>query len=287
MRSLTVSLLNINQAQLTINLLNQLACLSAEDWAVQLIWVDNGSHDDQVRQLSGWFLANKERFAEALFVTASRNLGADGGRNIAFKVASHDRILILDNDIILPDDAAWLGTLWQRMENDPQIGIVGPMLVSAGYPDIVEGTGIGLTDRGRVGYLNRAQPVAYIPPTLVEVVAMPSACWLVRRQAQQTIGLLSDEYYPMQYADVDFCVRLGLAGWKIVCDRSVRIKHMGNVTTRSLEGQPYTRVAVRHGMIFREKWANILPQIAMISEDDIYWGPIPRTDKGSPVTHEI
>jgi GT2 family glycosyltransferase len=287
MRSLTISLLNINQAQLTVNLLDQLAHLFAQDWAVQLIWVDNGSRDDQVRQLSAWFLANKERFAEALFVAASRNLGADGGRNVALNVASHDRILILDNDIILPDDAAWLETLWQRMEDDPQIGIAAPMLVSAAYPDIVDSTGIGFTDRGRVGYLNRAQPADQIAPTPVEVVAMPSACWLVRREAQQTVGLLSDEYYPMQYADVDFCVRLGLAGWKIVCDRGVRVRHIGNVTTRNVENQPYARVAVRHGMIFREKWANILPQIATISEDDIYWGPIPRIDKGSPVAHEV
>ena len=283
MRSLTVSLLNINQAELTINLLDRLACLSAEGWAVQLIWVDNGSRDDQVRQLLEWFLANKERFAEALFVTASRNLGVDGGRNIALKAASHDRILILDNDIILPHDAAWLDTLWQRMEDDPQIGIVGPMLVFAAHPDIAESTGIGLTDRGRVGYLNRAQPVDHISSTLVEVVATPAACWLVRREAQQMIGLLSDEYYPIQYADVDFCVRLTLAGWKIVCDQSVRIKHIGNLTTRNLEGQSYARLAVRHWMIFRDKWADILPHIASISEDDIYWGPIPRLDKGGPL----
>jgi GT2 family glycosyltransferase len=287
MRSLTVSLLNINEAQLTINLLDQLAHLSGQDWAVQLIWVDNGSRDDQVRQLSAWFQANKERFAEALFVVASRNLGAGGGRNIALNAASHDMILIMDNDIVLPDDAAWLESLWRRMEDDPQIGIAAPMLVSAAYPDIVESTGIGLTDRGRVGYLNRAQPAAYISPTLVEVVAVPSACWLMRRQAQQTVGLLCDEYYPMQYEDVDFCVRLTLAGWRIVCDRGVRVKHIGNVTTRNVEGQPYTRVAVRHSMIFREKWANVLPQIATISEDDIYWGPIPRIDEGSAAAHEV
>jgi GT2 family glycosyltransferase len=287
MRSLTVSLINVDEAELTIGLLEQLACLSAEEWAIQLIWVDNGSRDDQVRQLLEWFLANKRRFAEARFVAASRNLGGDGGRNIALDAASHDRILILDNDIILPDDAAWLETLWRRMEDDPQIGIAAPMLVSAAYPDIVESTGIGLTDRGRVGYLNRAQPAAYISPTPLGVVAMPSACWLVRREAQQTVGLLSDEFYPMQYEDVDFCVRLTLAGWKIVCDRGVRVKHIGNVTTRNLEGQPYTRVAARHGMIFREKWANILPQIATIGEDDIYWGPIPRIDKGSATIHKV
>jgi GT2 family glycosyltransferase len=276
MRRLTASLLNLNEAQLTINVLDRLASLSAQGWALQLILVDNGSRAEQVRRLSDWCLANKDRFAEMLFLAASRNLGANGGRNVALKLASAGRILILDNDVILPDDSGWLETLWQRLENDPKVGIVGPMLVFADYPDIVQGAGIGLAERGRVGYLNRGQPLESLPPTPVEVVASPSACWLVRREAQQAVGLLSDEFYPMQYEDVDFCVRLILAGWKILCDRSVSIKHIENVTTRNLQDHPYARVSVRHGMQFREKWADLLPRIATITEDEIYWGPIPR-----------
>jgi GT2 family glycosyltransferase len=276
MRKLTISLLNVNQAQLTINILDKLAGLSDEDWSIQMILVDNGSCDDQLNELSDWFLANKDRCAEVFFVNASRNLGANGGRNVALRLASNNRILILDNDLILPDDSSWLEALWQRMENDPQAGIVGPMLVFADYPDIVQGAGIGLTDRGRVAYLNRAEPVDSVTPTQVEVVASPAACWLLRREAQQAVGLFSDEFYPMQYWDVDFCVRLVLAGWKILCDRSVRIKHIENVTTRNLKDHPYARVSVRHGMQFREKWARVLPKIARITEDEIYWGPIPR-----------
>jgi GT2 family glycosyltransferase len=275
-RNLTASLLNINEARLTLDILDKLAELSALGWSVQLILVDNGSGDDQLRQLSDWFTANNKRFAELLFASASRNLGADGGRNMALRLASADRILILDNDVILPDNSRWLETLWQRIEEDPQIGIVGPMLVFPDYPSIVQCAGIGLTERGQVGYLNRGQPVMCLPPTLLDVVASPSACWLVRRQAQQAVGLLSHEFYPVQYEDVDFCVRLGLAGWKVVCDRSIRIKHVGHVTTGNLEDYPFARLTVRQGMRFRDKWADILPQIATITEDDIYWGPIPR-----------
>ena len=195
---------------------------------------------------------------------------------MALKLASADKILILDNDVILPDDSHWLSTLWQRMEDDPQIGIVGPMLVFADYPDIVQGAGIGLTDRGRVGYLNRAELVDNIAPTLIEVVASPAACWLINKKAQQEIGFFPNEYYPMQYWDVDFCVQLGQFGWKIICDRSIKMKHIENVTTRHLKEHPYTRISVQHWIQFREKWADILPQIATITENNIYWGPIPR-----------
>jgi GT2 family glycosyltransferase len=109
-------------------------------------------------------------------------------------------------------------------------------------------------------------------------VASASACWLLRKEAQQTVGLFADEFSPMQYEDVDLCVRLHLAGWKILCDRGVRIQHIENVTTRSLEDHPYARVSVRHGMKFREKWAHVLPELATMSRDDIFWGSTPRVE---------
>jgi GT2 family glycosyltransferase len=276
MRNLTASLLNINEAELTIDVMDKLACLSAQDWAVQLILVDNGSRPDQLRCLLDWCVANRERFKEMLFLAASRNLGGNGGHNVSFKLASSDRILLLDNDMVLPDGSAWLDGLWQRMDEDACIGIVGPLLVFAEYPDIVQGAGIGLTEYGRVGYLGRGEPVGQVPCSPVEVAASPAACWLVRRRAQQAVGSFADEFYPMQYWDVDFCVRLGLAGWKIVCERGVRIKHIENVTTRNLKNYPYARVSVQHWMRFREKWADVLPKIATLAEDDIYWRPIPR-----------
>jgi GT2 family glycosyltransferase len=98
----------------------------------------------------------------------------------------------------------------------------------------------------------------------------------MNKTAQQSVGFFSDEFYPMQYWDVDFCIRLHLASWKVVCDCSIGLPHIGNVTTRHLEAYPYARTAVQHGMQFRRKWAAVLPQIATLTDADIYWGPIPR-----------
>jgi len=278
MYQLTASLLNINEAALTVHVLDRLAGLSDQDWQIQLILVDNGSRAEELQTLHAWFLENKGRFAEALFVMASENLGCTGGRNVAFKLASSDRILILDNDVILPDDPAWLEGLWQRMDADPHAGIVAPMLVFAGHSDIIQAAGIGLTKRGRVGFLNRAEAVTRVPTDLIEVLAAPTACWLVRREAQQAVGFFSEDYYPVQFEDLDLCVRLRLAGWKVLCDRSIKVKHIENVTTRNLRDHPFARLTVRHGMRFKEKWADVIPELANITEDDIYWGPIPRPE---------
>jgi O-antigen biosynthesis protein len=268
---LTVSLLNIDRAALTIQVLEPLAALSGQGWLIQVVLVDNGSRADELTMLQDWVTANQSRFEELQFVASPTNLGVSGGRNLAFTRASHDRLLILDNDVILPEDVQWLAQLARTMELEPLSGIVAPMLVFADRPDTVQATGIGLTKTGRVGYLNRNKEAASIAPARLDVVAAPAACWLVRRDAQQAVGLFSEMYHPMQYEDVDFCLRLRVAGWKVVCDPGVRIAHIENVTTRSLTGHAFARTSVRNAMLFREKWSDLLPQVATLTEDDISW----------------
>jgi len=278
--SLTVGVLNLNEASLTIDVLDKVALLPKAGWDTQLIVVDNGSADDEVQCLADWFLVNRSPFAEALLIAASRNLGCAGGRNVILKLAAGEAFLFLDNDVILPDNPEWLTILWQDLQADPNVAIVGPMLVFSDYPAIVQAAGIGLTSRGRVGYLHRGDPVEMVPAMSVQVGISPSACWLLRPEAQRTIGLFAEEFDPAQYEDVDFCVRLGLGGWKIICNCSVKIAHIENVTTRNIPEHPFARLTVRNAIQFREKWASVLPQIATIREEEIYWGPIPRPAEG-------
>jgi GT2 family glycosyltransferase len=276
MRHLSVGLLNLDQADLTIAVMANLSRLPSHEWQVQMILVDNGSHDDDIQRLFEWTNAHKSQFDDVLFISSSRNRGATGGRNIIFERVEGDRILMLDNDVILPEDFLWLETLWKRMDDDPRAAIVAPVLVFTDYPDIVQSAGIGLTEQGKVGYLFRGDLVESIPSGLAEVVAFPTACWLLNRKAQEEVGLLSEEFFPVQYEDVDFCVRLGQAGWKILSDRGVFIKHIENVTTKNLEDYSFARITVKHGMKFRKKWQKILPEIATLTDEDIYWAPIPR-----------
>lgn len=253
-----------------------MAELSEAGWDIQLIVVDNGSDNDEAQCLADWFLSNKHRFLESIFVAASHNLGCAGGRNVILKLATGEAFLFIDNDVILPDGREWLDILWQDLQENPDVAIVGPMLVFSDYPKIVQAAGSGLTTRGRVGYLHRGDPVETVPTTPVQVNVSPSACWLVRLEAQRAIGSFSEEFDPAQYEDVDFCVRLRLEGWKIICDYRVSMMHIEHATTKSIPGHPFERLNARNAMRFREKWADALPELATIEQKDIYWGPIPR-----------
>jgi GT2 family glycosyltransferase len=277
--------MTINETRLTLGVLEALASLSQRDWAVQLILLDNGSERGEIQILRKWFTENGDRFGDAHLHEADTNIGCSAGRNFMLKRCNTDRILFLDNDLELPSDAGWLEDLWHTLDDNTDAGIVGPVLEFAKHPGVIEAAGIGFTESGRVGYLWRGRSIDDLPPGVLSVAASPSACWLVRREAQQAVGLFSEEFYPVQYEDVDFCVRMGLVGWSVLCNHSVRVRHVGNVTTRNLKDHPFERLTVRQGMRFKEKWAEHLPKLATISEADINWGPVSHKSEATSARH--
>jgi len=275
-RSISIGLININQSGLTIAMMEKLAGLSRRGWSAQLIVIDNGSEQEDLNRLREWIDSHSASFADTDFTATGENLGASAGRNLILGRAEGQRILILDNDLVLDDEDAWLDRLWRDLDEDERLAIAGPTLVFAQYPDVIQAMGIGLTRLGRVGYLHRGDAVDTVPTTPVEVVASPAACWLMDGAIQREIGLFPEIYHPMQFWDVDYCMQLRAAGFGVLCDRRVRVKHIANVTTRSRGNREFARTAVRHGMIFRERWSDALAKLDTIDDVDIYWGPIPR-----------
>ena len=276
MRAITIGLVNIDQSELTIAIMETLMGLPKDRWNPQLILIDNGSVQKDVETLRTWVDDHQARFGDTAFVATGENLGASGGRNLILQRAEGERILILDNDLVLSQGYEWLDMLWGDLDDDDQVAIAGPLLVFAEHPNVAQAAGIGLTRLGRVGYLHRGDNVDRVPLTAIEVVASPAACWLMNSDAQRKVGLFPQMYYPMQYWDVDYCMQLRASGFTILCDRRVRISHIVNVTTRARGSREFARTAVRHGMIFRDRWRHQLMEIDTIQDSEIYLGPVPR-----------
>lgn len=268
--------MNLEQAALTTAVIASLAGLRSRSWRTQLVLVDHGSGARDLERLRAGVAEHRNHFDDVVFLDAGRNLGAAAGRNRILERSEGSRILILDNDLELENDLAWLEGLWGDLDDDPSLAIAGPTLVFARYPELVQAAGIGLTRLGRVAYLHRGEPVDAVPRTPVRVLASPAACWLVDRGIQREVGLFPEIYYPMQYWDVDYCMQLHEAGYGVLCDRRHRVRHIVNVTTRAMGDRVFARTAVRHGMIFRERWGHRLEQVADVEDDDVYWGPVPR-----------
>lgn len=109
----------------------------------------------------------------------------------------------------------------------PQIGAVGAKLY---YPDntvqhagIIIGIGgiaghafLGLA-RGRSGYLHKAS-------LQMNVSAVTAACMMMKKEVFEEVGGFEEEL-SVAFNDVDLCLRIGKAGYKIVYNPHVELYH--------------------------------------------------------------
>ncbi len=175
--------------------------------------------------------------------------------NHAAQLAQGKFLLLLNNDtVILHDD--WLETL-VAMGLRPDVGAVGCRLIypnhSVQHAGVIVGLG-GVADHigaglalGKPGYMGRAQ-------LSQNFSAVTAACLLVRRQAFLEVGGLDERDFAVLFNDVDFCLKLGAQGYRIVWTPSVTLIHHGSST---LQADVDTRRLARHRreqLALIEKW---------------------------------
>jgi GT2 family glycosyltransferase len=139
-------------------------------------------------------------------------------------------VLMLNDDVEVVD-ADWLEVM-VGYAREERVGAVGGMLV---YPD---GT---LHSAGMlVGARSIAENRYHRRPALVsgyrgrarlpqDVSAVVGACMLVTREAFDAVGGL-DVAFPVAYNDVDFCLRLRRAGWRILYVPDGILVHRGSAS---------------------------------------------------------
>jgi GT2 family glycosyltransferase len=64
------------------------------------------------------------------------------------------------------------------------------------------------------------------------VLAVTAACIMTRRSCFEEVGGLSLDF-PLNYNDVDFCLKLRRAGYRIVCNPDARLWHLEAATRRT------------------------------------------------------
>jgi GT2 family glycosyltransferase len=186
----------------------------------EILIVDNGSTDDSVYKL-------KEAFPQIKLIETGKNMGFVGGNNLGMTYAleeDFDYVLVLNNDTEVNSD--FLELLLENSESDPQIGAVGPKInyfsktgviwSAGGDIDARHGTtsmkGIGQPDNGQFG----------LNPYSVDFLT--GCAILIKKTTLQKIGLLDPRFF-MYYEDVEWCVRMKKAGYKIQVVPQAKIWH--------------------------------------------------------------
>jgi GT2 family glycosyltransferase len=152
--------------------------------------------------------------------------------NIGARQATGEYLLLLNNDTEILS-GSWLSALVEQAQR-PEVGAVGAKLL---YPDgriqhagVVLGLG-GVASHAQrfvdgytgTGYFN-------YPNALKNYSAVTGACLMVRRAVFEASGGLNEQDLPINFNDVDFCLRLREQGYLIVYTPYCLVRHHESAT---------------------------------------------------------
>jgi GT2 family glycosyltransferase len=204
-------------------------CLAALDahggLPVETIVIDNASAD-------GSAAAARETAPGARVIDAGENLGFARASNLGIREARAPYVLLLNPDAEVTSGclAALAGLLDERTD----AGLAGPRTVSGdGTPQVSFGEGLTPLLEWRQQRLVRGvrarEPEALRRAEEASRVArepgwISGACMMARRSALEAVGGF-DEGFFLYEEDVDLCLRLRRAGWKIVFTPAAEVVH--------------------------------------------------------------
>ena len=195
----------------------------------RLIVVDNGSRD-RSREIAHRAGAHVLQRSSRSGYGAAVNLGAAETRGEFFAV--------INPDVTITDSKS-LSRLCEAFE-DERVAIAAPglLLPDGSIQDSARcvPTPLDLVMRRK---LTRRLGVVETGGTVPWVTG---ACLLVRRRAFDEVGGF-DARYPLYFEDVDICVRLGMAGWRVLYAPHVLFSHHHHAASR---GSFFSRAAWLH-----------------------------------------
>ncbi len=219
-----------------------------------IIIVDNGSDDGSVESIRA------EGFLVQIFSTGI-NLGFTGGNNVGLaeaRKANANYAFLLNNDTTLEPEA--LSTLVAAAEEHPQSGILSPVIHYYDRPDEIWFSG-GLLSlvKGEALHDSTKQPHRNDNP--FETSWVSGCAMLVRIKVFDEIGGFDDRFH-LTWEDVDWCIRMRAANWKIKVVPGARILHKGGRSgSRLINIKSY--YAVRNSLLLVKKHAGMLYFIAV------------------------
>jgi GT2 family glycosyltransferase len=177
----------------------------------EIVVIDNGS-DAGRAEVRDW-LAGWDATTPVKYVECSPD-GFAALRQRSYEHATGEFIVSIDDDCEAAPDM--LTRVVERFQAEPDIGMIGGHLENVGFEGAERFKG-----RGRLGVNGRYEPVE--DPARADVFG--SANQSVRRSAFDAIGGY-DPYFKDGMEEADLSLSLRSAGWRVVYDPAVRVRHI-------------------------------------------------------------
>ena len=194
-------------------------------------------------------LARLRRIPGIEIVEGRENAGfaANVNRGLAAAGRDHD-VVVLNSDVIARP--GWLACLQYAADHDPKIGVLGAKLLYRDGRIQFAGTVRNRDAPEWFDHRYRFKPGAFGPARPAgSVLAVTGACMYIKRDVIARVGGF-DEAYPMAYEDVDYCLRVWQAGYRVHYCSDAELYHLESVT-RGTEVNERERTSQQ---VFWERW---------------------------------
>lgn len=181
--------------------------------------------------------------------------------NIGAAAAKFPFLLFLNNDVRVQGDD-WLHILLGEVLADPATAGVGAKLL---YPNgTVQHAGVVLGIGGVADHAFRglaAGKPGYIAHAIAarEVSAVTAACMLVRARAFHEVGGFDEDELGVAFNDIDLCLRLRNAGYRIVFAPECIAEHDESMSRGDDLGQEKLARFMRENQVMLRRWQHVLP----------------------------
>lgn len=180
--------------------------------------------------------------------------------NEGVRNAEGEYLVLMNNDVTVrtPD---WIGHLVRHVQRK-EVGAAGPKLL---YPDgRVQSAGIVTGLMGFAGSMMvgaDGQDPGYMGRGILtqDMSAVTAACMMVRRDAFEAAGGMPDEF-GVALGDVDFCLSLGDAGYRVVFEPAAVMIHHESLTRGMEDTKEKKRRFAAEVARFRKKRSRILKE---------------------------
>jgi GT2 family glycosyltransferase len=209
------------------------------DRAVEVCVVDNSRNADGA---GDWV---KRDFPRVDYVAPETNLGFGRANNLGYRCTTGECVLFLNPDTVVNEAA--LRHCVSRTLAEPEIGLISPRLELAdgsmdlacrrSVPSLWDGfcRACGLAAAFPRTALFAGYNLTHLPAAGTYDVGMINGAFMLGRRAifaeiAGADGAVFDEAFFMYGDDIDLCIRMGRAGYRIVYDGRVSITHLKGVS---------------------------------------------------------
>ena len=192
--------------------------------------------------------------------------------NLAVEAARGDHLCLLNNDVEALDNE-WLTEMMSRIA-EPDVGAVGAMLI---WPSgVVQHGGVvlGPSFAAAHAFNDRTDDDPGYADLLCvahQCSAVTAACLMVRRTDYLAVGGMDAVRFPVNFNDVDLCLKLAALGKRIVFTPHARLLHVESAS-RGSDDIPERAARFRREITnLRNRWGEVLI-------DDPYYSPMLSLD---------